>query len=255
MTASGATLDVSKSILIRSEPDRRCGVSAETIPGTKIQMQVLTVAPGGTAIPGNSLDAEVAAYIEFGRAKILTGKDFTDSTDAAEGEFYFTPAQSAHLISNPYDKPLRLVVAYSLEPSFTNVADGSKAAEAKPAVVVVPTPKDIGTTAQTRGMRRAAAISAETVGATQIWMCSLSIMPNGRGQPHHHGDTHTVAYTLSGKARICFGSNFEEFVDLEAGDFAFDPPGLVHLVDQFEGEPWEGVLARCPQNTVVNFGK
>jgi uncharacterized RmlC-like cupin family protein len=255
MTTSDVMLDVTKSVLVRSEPGRRSGVTAETIPGSKILMQVLTVAPGDTAVPGNDIDTETAAYIVSGRAKILSGKDFTDGTDVGPEDFYFTPVQLPHLISNPYDNPLKLVLAYSLDPTRTNTVAGSKAVEASPMVRVVPTPTDIGTTAQTRGMRRVAAISTETVGASQIWMCSLSVSPNERGQAHHHGDTHTVAYTISGRARICFGQNFEEFVDLEAGDFAFDPPGLVHLVDQVEDAPWKGVLARCPQNTVVNFAE
>jgi uncharacterized RmlC-like cupin family protein len=104
-------------------------------------------------------------------------------------------------------------------------------------------------------MRRSPAICAETTGATQIWMCYLTVEPHERGQPHHHGKAHTAAYTISGRARICFGHNFEDFIEPRAGDFAFDPPGLVHLVDHpFDDEPWKGVLARCPQNTVVNVG-
>ncbi len=42
-------------------------------------------------------------------------------------------------------------------------------------------------TAQTRGMRRVPAICAETTGATQIWMCFLTVEPHERGAPHHHG--------------------------------------------------------------------
>lgn len=249
-------LDVSKSVLIRSEPGRRSGVSAETVPGSKILMQVLTVAPGKTEIPGNDLETETAAYIISGRARILSGKDFADGKDVSSGDFYFTPVQLPHVIQNPYNEPVKLILAYSLDPTITNASAKSKAPSASREVSVVHTPQDPSATAQTRGMRRAPAISAETVGATQIWMCSLTVNPHERGQPHHHGDTHTVAYTISGGARICFGPNFEDFVSLKPGDFAFDPPGLVHLVDQtFDDEPWKGVLARCPQNIVVNFGE
>jgi uncharacterized RmlC-like cupin family protein len=122
-------------------------------------------------------------------------------------------------------------------------------------VKVVHEPLGTSATSQTRGMRRVPAICAETTGATQIWMCYLTVEPHERGAPHHHGPTHTAAYTISGRARICFGQNFEDFIEPRAGDFAFDPPGLVHLVDHpFDDEPWKGVLARCPENTVVNVG-
>lgn len=249
-------LDVSKSVLIRSEPGQRSGVSAETVPGSKILMQVLTVAPGATEVPGNALEAEAAAYVVSGRARVLSGEDFVDGTDVASGQFYFTPARLPHVIQNPYNEPVELVLAYSLDPTVTNGFVPSATAKADLKVSVVHEPLDPSATAQTRGMRRASAISTETVGATQIWMCSLAVNPGEKGQPHHHGDTHTVAYTISGGARICFGPDFEEFVSLRPGDFAFDPPGLIHLVDQtFDDESWKGVLARCPQNTVVNFGE
>jgi uncharacterized RmlC-like cupin family protein len=252
-----ATLDASKSILVRNETGRRYGVSGDTIPGSKIAMHVLTVAPGETVTPGNDIDTEAAAYIISGRARVLSGKGLSDGTDVGPGDFYFTPVQLPHIIHNDQEEPVRMVLAYSLDPSFMNAADEPKAAaNGKTGVQVIQTPLDVNATAQTRGMRRVPAICAETVGARQIWMCYLTVNPHERGQPHHHGNTHTAAYTISGRARICFGKNFDDFIEPGPGDFAFDPPGLVHLVDHpFDDEPWKGVLARCPQNTVVNYAE
>lgn len=250
-------LDVSKSVLVHSEPGCRSGVSAETVPGSKIAMHILTVPPGDTAVPGNDLQTETAAYIVGGRARILSGKNFGDGQEVGPGDFYFTPVQLPHVIRNPHEEPVKLVLAYSLDPAITNTSARAKPPNAGPGpgVSVVRKLPDASTTAQTRGMRRVPAISAETTGATQIWMCYLTVEPHERGQPHHHGDAHTAAYTISGRARICFGPRFEDFIEPGPGDFAFDPPGLVHLVDHpFDDEPWKGVLARCPQNTVVNFG-
>jgi uncharacterized RmlC-like cupin family protein len=246
-------LDVSKSVLVHSKPGCRSGVSAATVPGTRITMQLLTVAPGQTAVPDNGLDTETAAYILSGHARVLSGKGLAEGREVSPGDFYFTPAQSPHVIQNHHDEPVSLVLAYSLDPSMTN--SSPKPAE-RSGVVVVHAPLDASTTAQTRGMRRVPAICAETTGATQIWMCYLTVEPHERGQPHHHGSAHTAAYTISGRARICFGPDFEDFIEPRSGDFAFDPPGLVHLVDHpFDDEPWKGVLARCPQNTVVNVGE
>lgn len=249
-------LDASKSILVPSEPGRRSGVSASTIPGSKILMHVLTIAPGEEAVPGNDLQTETAGYVVSGRSRLHSSADLTDTTDVAAGDFYFTPTQLPYVIRNPHDEPLVLVLAYSLDPTMTNVQVDSKASSAGRGIRVVHTPQDASATSQTRGMVRVPAISAETVGATQIWMCFLTVVPHERGQPHHHGDTHTAAYTISGRARICFGKNFDDYIEPGPGDFAFDPPGLVHLVDHpFDDDPWKGVLARCPQNTVVNFGQ
>ena len=250
-----SALDASRSILVHSVPGQRSGVSPDTIPGSKIAMHVFSVDPGETVVPGNELEAESAAYIVRGRAQVLAGDDFEMATTVAAGDFYFTPARLPHLIRNSSDEPAQVVLAWSLDPAITNSSRKVRAANGDRAVKVVHRPLDTSATAQTRGMRRVPAICAETTGATQIWMCFLTVEPHERGQPHHHGPTHTAAYTISGRARICFGENFEDFIEPRAGDFAFDPPGLVHLVDHpFDDEPWKGVLARCPENTVVNVG-
>lgn len=251
-----SALDTSRSILVHSVPGERSGVSPDTIPGSKIVMHVFTVAPGETAVPGNEIEAETAAYIVSGRAQVLVGEEFEKATSVAAGEFYFTPAQLPHLIRNTGAEPAQVVLAWSLDTSMTNSGKKPQLANGDLAVKVVRKPLGVTETAQTRGMRRVPAICAQTTGATQIWMCYLSVEPHERGAPHHHGRTHTAAYTISGRARICFGEKFEDFIEPCAGDFAFDPPGLVHLVDHpFDDEPWKGVLARCPENTVVNVGE
>lgn len=256
MDINKPVLDASKSILVQSDPNNRSGVTADTVPGSKILMEVLTIAPGEKVVPGNDMDTEVAGYIIGGRAQILTGKNFADATDVGAKEFYFTPVQLPHVIQNPHDEPVKMVITYSLDPEIKNLPNKSIKQNGKPKVRVVQEPMDTKATSQTRGMNRSPAISYDTVGATQIWMCYLTVEPQERGQAHHHGETHTAAYTISGRARICFGPEFKEYIEPAAGDFAFDPPGLVHLVDHpFDDEPWKGVLARCPENTVVNFSE
>ena len=68
-TGPRTALDATRSLLVHSDPKCRSGVSAETIPGSKINMQVFTLAPGETAYPGNDLDTETAGYIISGEAK------------------------------------------------------------------------------------------------------------------------------------------------------------------------------------------
>lgn len=63
-------LDTSKSVLIPNEPGRQSGVSAATVPGSKISMQILTIAPGEEAVPGNDLETETAGYVVRGRSLI-----------------------------------------------------------------------------------------------------------------------------------------------------------------------------------------
>jgi len=247
-------LDASKSILVPKQNSSHYGVTEKTIPGSKIAMHVLTLLPGESVSPGNDIEMETAGYIVSGRVEVNTTGGRRDRKEATQGDFYFTPSKLAYELYNNSDSSAKIVVAYSLDPSVLNDSSKSKH-NASSEVIIIEQPQDVGMTAQTRGMRRIPAVSADTVGASQIWMCFLTVNPNERGQPHHHGDTHTAAYTISGRARICFGENFDEFIEPGPGDIAFDPPGLIHLVDHpFKDEAWKGVLARCPQNTVVNFG-
>jgi uncharacterized RmlC-like cupin family protein len=249
-------LEVSRSVLVHGGPERGAGVSPQTIPGSKITMQVFTINPGESALPGNHPGTETAGYLISGRARLILREERNEHRDVIAGDFYFTPVGMPYVIHNSSDEPARIVLAYSMDPMITNSSLGSADAKSGAEVKVVRSPLDTSKTAQTRGMRRSPAICAETTGATQIWMCYLTVDPHERGQPHHHGSAHTAAYTISGRARICFGPRFEDFIEPRAGDFAFDPPGLVHLVDHpFDDEPWAGVLARCPQNTVVNVGE
>lgn len=254
MELNQSKLDTTKSILVRSDPAKRSGVSAETVPGSKILMHVMTIEPGQTEEPGNGLDTETAGYIVSGRLRILSGKDFSNGCDVNAGDFYFTPTLLPYVMHNPHDEPVKVVLTYSLDPLIKNNSLKKTKPNGTREVKVVHQPADTGQTSQTRGMQRAPAISASTVGATQIWMCYLTVVAGERGQGHHHGSAHTAAYTISGRARIHFGENFGDYIEPKAGDFAFDPPGLPHLVDHpFDDEPWKGVLARCPENTVVNF--
>jgi uncharacterized RmlC-like cupin family protein len=72
--------------------------------------------------------------------------------------------------------------------------------------------------------------------------------------PHHHGEAETGAYVPSGRARIFFGKNYQEYVDLPEGEFIFVPPH----VHQFEvnmratEELW-WLACRTPENIVVNL--
>lgn len=248
------TVDTTKSHLVRSVPGQRSGVSEVTVPGTKIRMDVVTIAPNEEAQPGHPLEAETAGFVVSGRGRLSAGCRFDAHTDVETDDFYFTPAGLPYVIRNPFEEPLVVVLAYSLDPSVVSIPKGAKIPQISDGVKVVRRPQASSATAQTRGMTRLPAISNKTVGATQIWMCYLSVSAHERGQSHHHGSTHTAAYTISGRARICFGPDFSEFIEPGPGDFAFDPPGLVHLVEHSsDDEPWRGVLARSPENIVVNL--
>ena len=75
------------------------------------------------------------------------------------------------------------------------------------------------------------------------------------GQPHHHGEAETAAYVLTGKVRVYYGEDFKEYIEAGPGDFLFVPPYTPHI----EGNPYDEehsvILARAPDNIVINLGE
>ena len=75
-----------------------------------------------------------------------------------------------------------------------------------------------------------------------------------RSLPHHHGEAETGAYVLSGRARIYFGKDFKDYVDLSEGDFLFVPPFIPHLeCNMSTTEELWWLACRTPENIVVNL--
>ena len=118
---------------------------------------------------------------------------------------------------------------------------------------VVHGPQPASTTAQTRGMERRPGITSETSGATKIWLGLVTAAPNEKGPPHHHGEAETAAYVLSGYVRVYFGEDFKEYVEAGPGDFLFVPAFVPHIEENPYDEPQQAVLARSPDNIVVNL--
>ncbi len=120
---------------------------------------------------------------------------------------------------------------------------------------VVHGPQDSSTTAQTRGMVRQPGITSDTAGASKIWLGVVTAAPNQKGPPHHHGEAETAAYVLSGRVRVYFGEDFQEYVEAGPGDFLFVPAHIPLIEANPFDEPHTAVLARSPDNIVVNLGE
>ena len=106
-------------------------------------------------------------------------------------------------------------------------------------------------TAQTPGMNRAAAITAQ-MGATHIWAGTVTIQPNAKTGVHHHGPLDSVIYVLSGKARMRWGEHLEFVAEAGPGDFIFIPPYVPHQeINASSHESLDCVLVRSDQEPVV----
>ncbi len=110
-------------------------------------------------------------------------------------------------------------------------------------------------TAQTAGMQRSAAISGELVGSGALWM-GRTVMPPGRASgDHHHGDSETGIYVVSGTPAFAFRDPATgEITRLESrpGDFVWVPPQVPHREENPSPDS-EAVLviARSTQEAIV----
>ncbi len=88
----------------------------------------------------------------------------------------------------------------------------------------------------------------------RLWFGTAGNPPGFRSLPHHHGEAETGAYVLCGRARVFWGKDYREFVDLSAGDFMFVPPLIHHLeCNMSTTEELWWLACRTPENIVVNL--
>ncbi len=108
-----------------------------------------------------------------------------------------------------------------------------------------------GTTAQTPGMQRVAAISAGT-GSQSIWMGEVVTEPGFASGAHHHGEVESAIYVLSGTYRFRWGAQLEHSAEGSAGDYILVPPHVVHQeINASATERLVFILSRASQENVV----
>jgi len=121
-------------------------------------------------------------------------------------------------------------------------------------IVVTRTGMENSDTGQSGGLRMISGVGRAHTPATKIWFGKASNPPGFRSLPHHHGEAETGAYLLSGSARVYFGKDFSEYIDLAAGDFMFVPPLLPHLeANMSTTEELWWLACRSPDNIVINL--
>jgi uncharacterized RmlC-like cupin family protein len=111
-----------------------------------------------------------------------------------------------------------------------------------------------GATAQTSGMTRWAAISGDLTGAQALWMGRTDLPPGVNSGDHHHGESETGIYVVSGRPVFVFrDSGTGELVRLETapGDYVWVPPHIAHREENPADEPAVLVIARSTQEAIV----
>ena len=109
-----------------------------------------------------------------------------------------------------------------------------------------------GDTTQTSGMTRLEAVSGKTVGAAKVWMGQTHVAPATSSGDHHHGDTETAIYVVSGRPVFVFAEGGREVrLETEPGDYVFVPPNVPHREENPTAEEAVVVIARSSQEAVV----
>ncbi|HYX48437.1 MAG TPA: cupin domain-containing protein [Ktedonobacteraceae bacterium] len=107
-------------------------------------------------------------------------------------------------------------------------------------------------TPQTPGMQRVAAVSKQIVGSQGLWAGVTVVAPNVASGIHHHGDTETVIYVVSGHAKMRWGDRMQFEADVEPGDFIYVPPFAPHQeINPSPDTPSQWVIVRNSQEPIV----
>ncbi|TKK84294.1 cupin domain-containing protein [Herbidospora galbida] len=103
-------------------------------------------------------------------------------------------------------------------------------------------------------MYRRAAISGPSVGSARLWMGQTHVAPSTRSADHHHGDSETAIYVVSGHPSFVFlgDDGAERRIDTSPGDYVFVPPFTPHREENpSPDEEAVVVIARSSQEAIV----
>ena len=110
-------------------------------------------------------------------------------------------------------------------------------------------------TAQTSGMVRTAAISGNLVGAQGLWMGRTVVMPGATSGDHHHGESETGIYVVSGHPVFVFrdpDSGSVTRLEASPGDYVWVPPHVPHREENPSPDTVAVVvIARSTQEAIV----
>jgi uncharacterized RmlC-like cupin family protein len=108
-------------------------------------------------------------------------------------------------------------------------------------------------TGQTSGMRRVEALSGKTVGSRQLWMGETHVSPGTSSGNHHHGDSETGIYVVSGRPEFVYLDGDEEVrLVTKAGDYIYVPPWVHHREENPDPDNEAVVvISRTTQEAIV----
>jgi uncharacterized RmlC-like cupin family protein len=106
---------------------------------------------------------------------------------------------------------------------------------------------------QSSGMRRLEAISGRSAGSAALWMGESHVAAGTRSADHHHGESESAIYVVSGHPEFVFLENgVERRIRTQPGDYVYVPPFVPHREENpATDEDAVVVLARSTQEAIV----
>lgn len=112
-------------------------------------------------------------------------------------------------------------------------------------------------TGQTPGMSRYEAISGASVGSQHLWMGQTHVGPATNSGNHHHGDSETAIYVVSGHPVFVFldlagPQPVETRLETGPGDYIYVPPWVPHREENPDPDDEAVVvISRTTQEAIV----
>jgi len=102
-------------------------------------------------------------------------------------------------------------------------------------------------------MTRFEAVSGRLTGSEKIWMGENHVGAGLRSANHHHGESETGIYVVSGHPVFVFAEGDEEIrIETQPGDYVFVPPWVPHREENPSAdEEAVVILARSSQESIV----
>lgn len=101
---------------------------------------------------------------------------------------------------------------------------------------------------------RVSGVGPQHTEATKIWFGEVSNKPGYRSLPHHHGEAETGGYVVRGRARIYFGEDYAQWLDMAPGDWVFVPPFMPHVeANMSVTDDLIWLTTRTPDNIVIDL--
>jgi uncharacterized RmlC-like cupin family protein len=102
-------------------------------------------------------------------------------------------------------------------------------------------------------MTRLAALSGDTVGSHAIWMGETHVEAGIASGPHHHGESETGIYIVSGHPEFIYVEDGREVrLRTKPGDYIYVPPFVHHIESNAHSEDEAVVvIARSTQEAIV----